>query len=146
MKKVFALMFAFVMTLGLVSCNSDDDSGSTPQFTIVGTWKVTQLFINGVEQNVNDYCPYKGTFQFITGGTYVENGYELDGTNCVAADVLGGTWTKSGNSYTLALNNSATSSVLPTTFSPVTNSTTINKFELNLSAGGIPTKLVFTKQ
>lgn len=147
MKKVFALMFAFVMGLGMISCSSDDDSSSnTPQFTIVGTWKVTQVFINGVEHNVDDYCPYKGTFQFITGGTYVENGFELDGTTCVAADVLGGTYVKSGNNYTLTINGGSTSSVLPTTFSPITNTTTINKFELNLSAGGIPTKLVFTKQ
>lgn len=147
MKNVFALMLAMFVGLGMVSCSSDDDNGSTPQFTMVGTWKVTQVFINGVEHNVDDYCPYKGTFQFVTGGTYVENGFELNNTNdCVAKETVGGTWAKSGNTYTLTLTGNASSTVLPNSFSPITTSGVINKFELNLSAGGIPTKLVFTKQ
>lgn len=146
MKKVFAMMLALTMGLGMVSCSSDDDGGSGPVFTIHGTWKVTQVFINGVEHDVNDYCPYRGSFQFVSGGTYVENGYELDGTDCLALDPIGGTWVKNGNTYTLTLNAGAVSSVLPNSFSPITNSSNINTFELSLSAGGIPTKLVFTKQ
>ena len=144
MKKVIFLMLAMTMSLGLMSCSSDDDNSSNePQFTIVGTWKVTQLFINGVEGNVADYCSYRGTFQFINPGTFVENGYELDGTNCMAMETAAGNWVKSGNSYTIS---NVTSTVLPATFTPITTTTNINKFELNLSAGGIPTKLVFTKQ
>jgi len=147
MKKVFAMMLAMTIGFGMVSCNSDDDDGvNTPQFTIHGIWKVTQIFINGVEHNVNDYCPYKGSFQFISGGTYVENGFELVESNCIASDPVGGTWTKNGNTYTLTLNAGATSSVLPNSFSPIVDSQNINMFELNLSAGGIPTRLVFTKQ
>ncbi len=145
MKKLFAMLFVLTMGFGLISCSSDDDNGGGPQFTIHGTWKVTQVFINGVEHDVNDYCPYKGSFQFISGGTYVENGYELVETNCLSSEPIGGTWTKSGNNYTLTLNGGVASSVLPSTFTPITNTDDINKFELNLSAGGIPTKLVFRK-
>lgn len=142
------MMFAFMMAFGMFSCNSDDDgkANNEPQFTIVGTWKVTRIFINDVEHNVSDYCPYNGKFQFINGGTYVENPYKLDGANCVSAEAVGGTWTKNANLYTITLNGNATSSVLPTTFSPIVDASNINKFELNLSAGGIPTRLVFTKQ
>ena len=148
MKKVFAMLLILTMGFGLVSCSSDDDSVSGPQFTIVGTWKVTQIFINNVEANVDDYCPYNGTFQFINGGTYVENGYEMEMVNldCIPLDVVGGNWAKNNNSYTLTLNGGETSTVLPSTFTPIIDSDNINKFELSLSAGGIPTRLVFTKQ
>lgn len=143
MKKVIFLMLAMTMSLGLISCSSDDDGGGNqPQFNIAGTWKVTQVFVNGVEQNVNDFCVYRGTFQFINPGTFVENGYELvDDTDCTALETAAGTWVKNGNSYTLS---NVTSTVLPTTFTPITNTENINKFELNLS-GGIPARLVFTK-
>lgn len=146
MKKLFALLLITSFSFMSFSCSSDDDSPSGPQFTIVGTWKVTQIYINGVQGNVNDYCPYKGNFEFVDGGTYVEKGYELVGTDCNAKPTLGGTWIKSGNNYTLTLNGTATSTVLPSTFTPITNSENVNKFELNLSAGGIPTRLIFTKQ
>lgn len=143
MKKVIFLMLAMTMSLGLMSCSSDDDSGNEPQFSIVGTWKVTQIFINGVESDVDDYCSYRGTFQFINPSTFVENGFELVDDVCTAKETAAGTWTKTGNSYTIA---NVTSTVLPATFTPVTNSSNINQFELNLTAGGIPTKLVLTKQ
>lgn len=143
MKKVIFLMLAMTMSLGLMSCSSDDDSGNEPQFSIVGTWKVTKIFINGVESDVDDYCSYRGTFQFINPSTFVENGFELVDDVCTAKETAAGTWTKTGNSYTIA---NVTSTVLPATFTPVTNSSNINQFELNLTAGGIPTKLVLTKQ
>ncbi|WP_143736318.1 lipocalin-like domain-containing protein [Moheibacter sediminis] len=144
MKKVIFLMLAITMSLGLISCSSDDDNTSNePQFNIVGTWKVTQIFINGVESDVNNYCSYRGTFQFINPNTFVENGFELVENNCTAKETAAGTWTKSGNSYTIA---NVTSTVLPATFTPITTTSNISKFELNLSAGGIPTRLIFTKQ
>lgn len=144
MKKVIFLMLAMTMSLGMISCSSDDDTGNNePQFSIVGTWKVSQIFINGVESDVDNYCSYRGTFQFINPSTFVENGFELIDEVCTAKETAAGTWTKSGNSYTIT---NVTSTVLPATFTPVTTSSNINKFELNLSAGGIPTKLVFTKQ
>ena len=145
MKKVFAILFALTLGFGMISCSSDDDAGG-PEFTIHGTWKVTKLLINGVEHDVQDYCPYRGTFQFISGGTYVENGYELLEENCVASDPVGGTWQKQGNTYTLTLNGGAVSSVLPNSFSPIIDTNNINEFELSLSAGGIPTRLTFSKQ
>lgn len=144
MKKVIFLMLAMTMSLGFISCSSDDDNSSNePQFTIAGIWKVSQIFINGVEGNVADYCSYRGTFQFINPGTFVENGFELVDTTCTPIETVAGAWVKTGNSYTIS---NVTSTVLPATFTPITSTTNINKFELNLSAGGIPTKLVFTKQ
>lgn len=146
MKKVFALLFALSIGLGIISCSSDDDGPAEPQFTIVGTWKVTQVYINNVEFDVNEYCPYKGTFQFVNPSTYVENGFTQVDTNCVANEPIGGTWAKNGNNYTLSLPAGTTSTVLPATFTPIVNTNNISKFELNLSAGGIPTRLIFTKQ
>ncbi len=146
MKKVFALLFALSIGLGMISCSSDDDSSSTPQFTIVGTWKVTQAYFNGIEQNVADVCIYKGTAQFINGGTYVENKFDLnDADVCVQGDAIGGTWAKSGNNYTLTFNSGQTSNLLNNTFTTVLNSDNINKFEVVSTAGGT-TRLIFTKQ
>src|SRR5690606_15619000 len=146
MKKVFALMFVLLMGVSMVSCSSDDDSPAAPQFSILGTWKVSKVYINGVEQNEDDFCSYKGTFQFVSPNTYVENGFEVVGENCVAKDPIGGTWAKSGNTYTLRLPAGTSSTVLPLTFTPVTNSNNIYKFQFTFTTAGIHTTSVLEYQ
>lgn len=147
MKKVIFLMLAMSMSLGLMSCSSDDDSSNEPQFKIDGIWKVTQYFANNIEQDVDDFCAFKGNFQFVPGGTFVENGYEVEEEtlNCIAKTAVGGTWVKNNNSYTITLNAGAVSTVLPNTFTPVINSNNINRFEITYTEFGQPRRIVFTK-
>lgn len=148
MKKVIFLMLAMSMSLGLMSCSSDDDSSNEPQFTIQGVWKVSQYFANNVEQDIDDYCAFKGSFQFVAPNVFVENGFEVvEGTtNCVAKTAISGTWVKNNNSYTLTFASGVASTVFPNTFTTITNSSNLNKFEITYTEFGQPRRLVFTKQ
>lgn len=146
MKKVIFLMLALTMGLGVISCSSDDDSGNQPQFNIVGTWKVTAQYINNTQQDISDVCAFKGNVKFISGGTYTEDVWmEDDTTACHLEETIGGTWVKSGNSYTVNITTEGGESILPATFTP-TIGENISQFEISASSLGTTTRLVFTKQ
>lgn len=147
MKKIHYLIFVLVTVFGTISCSSDDDSSSNqPQFSIVGTWKVTQQIINGVQQDVEAMCSFKGNVKFVNGGTYVEDIYNLNSENaCVLSETIGGTWEKHGDSYSLNIVEGGELSILPSTFTPTTDVNNLNKFEISHTALGTTTRLVFTK-
>lgn len=139
-------MMAMTMSLGLMSCSSDDDSSNEPQFTIVGTWKVTAQYINNVPQDISDVCAFKGNVKFISGGTYTEDVWtEEEGVACHLDETIGGTWTKNGNSYNITISTVGGESILPGTITPIVGDD-ITKFEITGSSLGTTTKLVFTKQ
>lgn len=147
MKNVFALMLAMFVGLGMVSCSSDDDNGSTPQFTMVGTWKVTGKFINDTPQDISNDCVYKGNVKFISGGTYVEDVWtEEENVACHLDETIGGNWTKSGNNYTVNITTQGATSILPNSFTAILENGVINKFEIKETSLGTTTRLVFSKQ
>lgn len=146
MKKVFAILFALTLGFGMISCSSDDDAGG-PEFTIHGTWKVTGKFINDVSQDISGECIYKGNVKFISGGTFVEDVWtEEQNVACHLDETIGGNWTKSGNNYTVTITTQGGTSILPNTFTTITESGVINKFEIKETSLGTTTRLVFTKQ
>lgn len=147
MKKIHYLIFALIIAISTISCSSDDDSpNNEPQFSIVGTWKVTQQFINGVQQDIEPICNFKGNVKFVNGGTYVEDIYALNSSNsCVLSETIGGTWEKHGDSYKINVSEGGDLSILPLNFTPTTDSDNFNKFEISHTALGTTTRLVFTK-
>lgn len=147
MKKVIFLMLAMTMSLGLISCSSDDDNSNVPEFTIVGTWKVTAQYINNTQQDISSICAFKGNVKFISGGTYTEDVWEEEqGVPCHLEETIGGTWVKNGNNYNITISTVGGQSILPGTITPITENGVINKFEITGSSLGTTTRLVFTKQ
>jgi len=147
MKKVFALMLISFLGFGLVSCNSDDDGNNEPEFSIVGTWKVTEKYINNEIQDISGECVYNGNIKFINGGTYVEDIYmETDDVPCSLVETIGGTWSKSGNNYTLHITTQGYESMMPETFTAEVEGTDFNHFEISETSLGTTTTLVFTRQ
>ena len=146
MKKVFAMMLALTLGLGMVSCSSDDD-GNQPQFSIIGTWKVTEKYVDGNIQDISDDCIYNGTIKFINGGTYVEDVFEeTEEQPCSLVETIGGTWSKSGNNYTLNITTQGYESMMPTTFTAVVDGNDLNHFEISETSLGTTTTIVFSKQ
>ena len=106
MKKIKALMVAFVMAgMTVVSCSSDD-SGPAP--TIEGQWNQTKTIVkinnSSVKENYEDNvdgCD-KNYIEFATGGVYNDVVYFKQGGVCQANTATPGTWTKSDDILTIA--------------------------------------------
>lgn len=99
MKKVIFLMLAMTMSLGFISCSSDDDNNE-PNYSVVGRWEVTSYTVNGV---AIEECELNGVRQFRTDGSYLQDEFEEDENgNCtetVDSPAIG-TYSKSGNNLT----------------------------------------------
>lgn len=140
-------MLAITLSLGMISCSSDDEGSDQPQFNIVGTWKVTAQYINNTPQDISDICIFKGNVKFINGGTFTEDIWmESDVMDCHLHETIGGTWAKNGNSYTVNITTQGVESILPSTFTPTINNDNITQFEISETSLGTTTRLVFTKQ
>lgn len=103
MKNVFALMFAFVMGLGMISCSSDDDNGSGPNYSVVGKWEITNYTVGGTP--VED-CSIEGMRQFKPDGTLIQEHFEENESGvCVESEnsPLIGTYTKSGDNLSTTI-------------------------------------------
>ncbi len=104
MKKVFAMMLALTVGLGMISCSSDDDNGGGPNYTVVGKWEITNYTVGGT--SVED-CSIEGMRQFKPDGTLIQEQFEEDENGvCVETEnsPLIGTYTKSGNNLSTTIN------------------------------------------
>jgi len=107
MKKVFAILFALTISLGMISCSSDDDSGSGPNYSVVGKWEITERVFDG--NPVEIPCELNGTRQFQPNGTYLQDEFvsNPDTGECEETEdsPLIGSYNKSGNNFTTTINN-----------------------------------------
>lgn len=97
MKKVFAMMLALTVGFGVVSCSSDDDSPSGPNYSVVGKWEITHYTVGGTAV---DECSNNGIRQFKPDGTLIQEEFlEDESGNCIESEnsPLIGTYTKSGD-------------------------------------------------
>ncbi len=111
MKKIKALMFAFVLAgMTVVSCSSDDDGG--PAATIDGKWNQTKTVVElGGQSITQDYddnvagCD-KNYIEFAPSNVFNEVVYfKAAGSGDCQTDMADpGTWSK--NDQTLTINNS----------------------------------------
>jgi hypothetical protein len=107
MKKVKALLFAFVLAgMSVVSCSSDDDNG--PAATIDGKWNQLRTVVkignqSGVEQlyedNVAD-CE-KNYLELAAGGVYNDVVFFKQGGACQQNAATPGSWVKIDNTLSI---------------------------------------------
>src|SRR5690606_17795409 len=103
MKKVVFLMLAMTMSLGMISCSSDDDSGNGPNYSVVGRWEVASYTVNGVDI---EECSLNGIRQFRTDSSYLQDEFvEDEEGNCTETidSPIVGTYTKSGNNFSTTI-------------------------------------------
>lgn len=127
-----------------VSCNNDDDSSDDNVDVIVGTWKVTDAFVDG--GSIYDqlllmaYCPLQNEYNFLNDYTLRIDTFE-DGNEageCIAGEAQNGTWSKTNDVYTVNLSGETSSSTA--NFLDNNNFTTETTFE------GQAVTLKFTRQ
>lgn len=106
MKKIKALMFAFVLAgMTVVSCSSDD---SGPAASIDGKWNVTKTVVKFSGQSITQ--PYednvagcdKNYVEFAAASVFNEAVYfkGAGGSGC-QTDISSGTWTKTDKTLTI---------------------------------------------
>ena len=106
MKKIKALMFAFVLAgMTVVSCSSDDSSGSTA--AIDGKWNQVKTVFKAsggsITQNYEEDTEgcTKNYIEFVTGGVFNDVVYFKQGGECVESMATPGTWVKVDDELTI---------------------------------------------
>lgn len=82
-KKLFLILFIGI----LFSCSKDNNNPEPDQNSIVGTWKITSLTSNGIEelQDVLDYSNICYWMEVATQTTITS--IEFSGTDCTTEDI-----------------------------------------------------------
>lgn len=98
MKKLILLIGVIIIAISFNSCSSDTNDNQNLD-KIIGKWQISQLFVNNVDQQVNE-CEKKMTIEVFENGSYIEKDYEYNEalTECMLYDQVNGTWENLGNS------------------------------------------------
>lgn len=97
MKKIVVLFLA-VLSLGVVSCSSDDDSGAS----IHGKWYFNKVGFGTFLIDYDHECTtQKDYFEFLASGILNEANHDV---NCEAS-VESGTWAKTGNQLSISFDD-----------------------------------------
>jgi len=99
MKKLMLFIGVFIAAIVFNSCSSNDDNDLQANDKIVGKWRLSELYIDNIDQQVNE-CEKKMTIEVFDNGTYIEKDYEYNDllTECMLYDQVNGTWENLGNS------------------------------------------------
>lgn len=147
MKKLKLLLIPFLfLSLFSTSCNNDDDGGAGDSNAdpIVGTWKITDIWVNGQSVYailmVTDPCPLETKFIFENDFTARVEPYQSDAGSgdCVAGEVQNGSWSKEGSVYYISAEGQTANSEVE--FLDDNNFTVMYEFE------GQPAKVKLTRQ
>ncbi|MBW7870034.1 MAG: lipocalin family protein [Flavobacteriia bacterium] len=102
----FLILPLFLIGIFGVSCSSDDDSGQGENVDlIVGTWKITDVWMGGQSVyaliQMTNPCPLQTKFIFENDfSVRVETFVAADsGDGCVPDEVQNGNWSKEGSTY-----------------------------------------------
>lgn len=106
MKKITAILFAFVM-VGLSSCSSsDDDNNSINAGSLIGKWRKIQtgLLVNG-EIEWKDSVNFSGCdldiFEYLENGSHTQTYYRDDYTGGCIEEQSIATWSLKNNELTM---------------------------------------------
>ena len=98
MKKIALLLS---LSFLVFSCSSDDDSdsGSLPS-DLIGTWVLTQSFVDGEEDDELNICDLMDNYVFTSSEFTVTTYYEM-AEECVVDDTFTGPYSATDNTITL---------------------------------------------
>ena len=101
----------FITAILFNSCSSSDDNNPQSIDEIVGKWRLSQLYIDNIDQQINE-CEKKMTLEVFENGTYIEKDYEYNDilTECMLYDQINCTWERLGN-FTYEMSGLDTKSV-----------------------------------
>ena len=118
-----------------VSCNNDDDSSDGNVDVIVGTWKVSDVWMDSV--SVYDqllevaYCPLQNEYNFMNDYTLQIDTFEegITPENCVPGTAQTGSWSVANNIYSVTFDDTGETSSSPVAFQNDNTFTTETTFE-----------------
>ena len=98
MKRFWLFLALIVSSSCLLTCSSDDDEPVVKD-KILGKWKLSMEYLNGIEIPLSE-CERQMTIEFFESGTYSEKDFEYDEENdiCTGLPLKTGTWENLGNS------------------------------------------------
>ena len=105
MKKQFFYTLAFFALIAcLTSCGGGGGGTDIPApLALKGTWKATNVQINGTGQNIASVGQPYTNFQIVIDGTTDDNGtYAVSGMPLPFASTFAGNWAKVGNTFTFS--------------------------------------------
>ncbi|MFD2563708.1 lipocalin-like domain-containing protein [Aquimarina rubra] len=98
------LIFLFAISLSIVVSSCGDDDDGVNQDLLIGSWKLSQEFENGV-QITSDPCDLEDVITFKADGTFEDTYFEDNGSGtCVEVtdDINMGAWENTGgNVYSI---------------------------------------------
>jgi len=98
MKKLMFFIGILITAISFISCSSDNNDNPNID-NIIGKWRMSQLFVNSIDQELNE-CEKKMTIEVFENGSYTEKDFEYNETltECMQFDLVNGTWEYLGNS------------------------------------------------
>ncbi|MFD0965111.1 lipocalin-like domain-containing protein [Pseudofulvibacter geojedonensis] len=122
-KGIFTL---FVATATLLSCSSDDSSGSS-QDPIIGNWRLTAQSVDGTPLNASELgCDLEEDLIFSSNGEYTSENLVESGNDCVLDELTSGTWSRI-SSGVYAITNSGETNQVTLSFSNNNNTFTVTE-------------------
>ncbi|WP_299247179.1 lipocalin family protein [uncultured Aquimarina sp.] len=96
MKKII-LLFAVIISISMISCQTDDDAGpADTQDKFIGNWKITQEFEDGVEVAV-EVCDLQDVLTVTDDQKFSGTSHIMENGACKLEDTLTGTWENLGD-------------------------------------------------
>lgn len=136
MKKLKSMIMPLLLIGFLaVSCNNDDDSSDGNVDVIVGTWKVSDVWMDG--ESVYDqllavaYCPLQNEYNFMNDYTLRIDTFEegISPENCVNGTPQTGSWSVTNNIYSVTFDDTGDTNSSPVAFQNDNTFTTETTFE-----------------
>lgn len=147
MKKLRFMMLP-ILLLGILtaSCNNDDDSSGSGDDVIVGTWKISNVWVG--EESIYDellstnFCAMQNLYNFMADNSLEIDTFEegITPENCVIGVQQTGSWSKNNNVYTVTFDDSGETS------SSVVEFQNNNKFTTQTTFQGQNVLLEFSRQ
>ncbi len=133
-----------LISLFSLSC-SNDDGGDSNVDVIVGSWKITNIVINGTDIYpllvAEGVCEIRNVTHFNNNFSVMMNTFQENAEtgNCEPGPDSAGTWSREGNVYTINLDGS------PESVTPVFSDNN-NKFTVSQEFEGQLATVTFTRQ
>ena len=103
-KSLFYTLAFFALISCLPACGGGGGNTTVPPALVLkGTWKATNVQINGTGQNLANVGQPYANFQLVLDGTTDDNGtYTVSGMPLPFSPTFVGNWAKSGNTFTFS--------------------------------------------